>query len=216
MAENVTYHGSWVGDTAEEFKKLPTWGKVAAGLLFVVVAYLGYRQYRAGKSGVSGAATPSTDLTGTGAGGGATLGGVPIIPSGYGSVYNPTTGVLEGYQPITPSQPTGNPPLQGGNPPVSGQVPTQGSTFFGPSGVRHYVATGNESLSDIAKKYGLSSWNSIYAIPQNQKAFGALNSKQAAAYRPPPGAIVTLPGGPGIVQAGGQNGATQLPATRLA
>lgn len=63
-----------------------------------------------------------------------------------------------------------------------------GSTFTGPTGVKHYVTKGGESLSQIASKLGLASWNSIYSIPEN-KANGwlpnGLTATKAAAYQPP-------------------------------
>ena len=126
MAENEVHPGSFVGDSVEEFKKLPTWGKVVVGLLFVGVAYLGYRSYAASKSNI-GTASPSVDTTGGAAlgqgGGGAGIqtvpggntGTVPIFSTPEQPIYNPTSGALEGFQPIstqpqgTPSQPTANP-----------------------------------------------------------------------------------------------------------
>ncbi len=45
MPETV-HPGSWIGDSVEEFKKLPTWGKLAVGGLAIFVVWLGYSAYR--------------------------------------------------------------------------------------------------------------------------------------------------------------------------
>lgn len=219
MAEKEVHPGSFVGDSIEEFKKLPTGGKIVAGVALLGV--IGIAIYERSKAGATTAptsgSTSGVNATGATSGQqGAMIGNVPVVPPNYTSLYNPTTGSLEGYQPIA----------QGPVPPPSQNL-SQGSVFLGPTGVRHYVATGNQSLSQIAQAQGLSSWNSIYAIPQNQRAFGALNSKQAASYVPPAGSYVVLPqvntargGGPdstpSIVQHAGSNGATQVPSSRMA
>ena len=138
MAKDGNVHpGSFVGDSVEEFKKLPTWGKVVVGLLFVGVAYLGYRSYAASKSNI-GQASPSVDTTGAGGaalgGGGAGIqtvpggntGTVPIFNTPEQPIYNPTSGALEGFQPIstqpqgTPNQPTANPLPQQPTTPTTG------------------------------------------------------------------------------------------------
>lgn len=62
-----------------------------------------------------------------------------------------------------------------------------GTTFTGPTGVKHYVTTGNETLSQIAQKLGLSSWNDIYSIPENKQnkwVPAGLTSSAAASYKP--------------------------------
>lgn len=64
-----------------------------------------------------------------------------------------------------------------------------GTTFTGPTGVKHYVTTGNETLTQIAQKLGLQSWNNIYAIPENKKnnwVPSGLTATQAASYKPAP------------------------------
>lgn len=76
------------------------------------------------------------------------------------------------------------------NPPaVSGyQGHAPGSTFTGPTGVKHYVTTGTESLSQIAQKLGLTSYNSIYAIPENKQngwVPSSLTAAKASSYVPP-------------------------------
>lgn len=117
---------------------------------------------------------------------------VPVIPAGYQAIYD-AAGAIVGYEPIPPTAPTGTggivPPSQingtGSNSP--------GSTFKGPTGVLHYVATGGETLSQIASKFHLSGWNAVYGIPDNQRLFGKLNSSQAAQYKPASGQTITLP-----------------------
>lgn len=84
----------------------------------------------------------------------------------------------------TPSTPTSN----------QNTPPQIGTLFKGPTGVEHYVANGNETLSQIAAKLGTGSWNSIYAIPNNQLLFGKMNSVDAAKYKPPAGTQITVPG----------------------
>lgn len=118
MAEDGNVHpGSFVGDSVEEFRKLPTWGKVVVGLLFIGVAYLGYRSYAASKSNI-GQASPGVDTTGgaaLGQGGGAGIqtvpggntGTVPIFNTPEQPIYNPTTGELEGFQPVATTTSTG-------------------------------------------------------------------------------------------------------------
>ncbi len=88
------------------------------------------------------------------------------------------------------------PPVPSVAPPVGPPVPagfTPGATFLGPTGVKHYVATGNQTLSQIASAFALGTWNAIYAIPDNQRIFGRLNATAAAAYVPVDGTYITLP-----------------------
>lgn len=70
MPENVNVHasGSWVGDTLEEFKKLPTWGKVVAGL--VVLAVVTYAIHVYSSRNTANNATSSSPSTGTRTNGG--------------------------------------------------------------------------------------------------------------------------------------------------
>lgn len=132
--------------------------------------------------------------------------------SGLGLAVDPTTGLPYAVEGLVPSGglaggtgvqgppgPTGTiGPVGPGGPPgtIGGTStkPAPGSTFKGPTGVLHYVTTGNETLRDIATKFGAGTWNSIYAIPDNQKLFGAMSSATAAGYKPPSGMVITLPG----------------------
>jgi hypothetical protein len=217
MAEDGNVHpGSFVGDTIEEFRKLPTWGKVLAGLLFIGVAYLGYSQYVKGKSLQPGVAGSTTDTTGTGAGGGTNIGGVPVIPSGYQSVYNPTTGVLEGYQPgqppITGGQnqpPTSNPPLQGGNPPVGGQAFTNplipSGQYKGPSFSNLKPGT-QYTYNGTTYTLNTGGGGRLYGTP--------VGSNQQVLLYGPPSQYHSI-ASPAVVTPGGQNGATQVPTSRV-
>lgn len=78
----------------------------------------------------------------------------------------------------------------GNKPPVTHNP---GSVFKGPTGVLHYVSTGSETLSAIAKKFSTGTWNSIYAIPDNQKILGKMDATQAKNFTPQKGLVITLP-----------------------
>ena len=104
-------------------------------------------------------------------------GTVPVIPSGYSPIYD-NNGNLVGYQPPAPP-PMYTPPAQ--------------QVFTGPSGVKHYTVQQGETLSSIAAKFGLPTWNSLYAIPANQAIFGKLSATQARNYMPRAGTVITLP-----------------------
>lgn len=141
MAEEQTgkevHPGSFVGDTIEEFKKLPTWGKVAVGLVVVAVIVFVWYQKTHGTG---------PNITGT----------QPIpggIPSGDTPVYDPNGNIIGYTQPLgpgggTPSPtPTPSPPPPTPVPPPPGfQWPSQlngmkiwqgtvsHNFFFGPLG----------------------------------------------------------------------------------
>lgn len=94
----------------------------------------------------------------------------------------------------TQTAPTGSTPPTTTPPSTTGHQP--GSTFLGPTGVEHYVATGSETLTQIAQKFNLkNSWNAIYAIPDNQKLFGKMDHTHAAKFSPQNGLVITLPPG---------------------
>jgi len=137
MADTNTevHPGSFVGDSLEEFKKMPTWGKVAVGL--VVLAVVGYVIYQ--KSHASSSTAPN--ITGTIPTGGG-------IPSGATPVYDPNGNII-GYSnpgsPLPPSPtPTPNPPPPTPAPPftwpaaLAGMKIWQGTVshnfFYGPGG----------------------------------------------------------------------------------
>jgi hypothetical protein len=107
---NIHTNGSFVGDSIEEFKKLPTWGKVAAAAVLLVVAYLGYRAYKSGGTSAQSAAAGTASPAGSSSPF-PMVNGVPLLPSGTNPIYDPGGG-LAGYQgpitsgPITPGKPT--------------------------------------------------------------------------------------------------------------
>jgi hypothetical protein len=172
--KKAVHPGSWVGDTVEEVKKLPTWGKFA--LAGVVILVIGIAIYERNKAKQGSSVVPGTT-------GSSSLFGGSQLPGADNSVGSTgSTGSTDGPPPTTTTTTT-----------PAAKLP--GSTFLGPTGVNHYVATGNQSLSQIAQLYGLQSWNSIYAIPDNQKLFGALNTANARTYTPKAGTVITLPGG---------------------
>jgi hypothetical protein len=59
MAEAI-HPGSWLGDSVEEFKKLPTWGKVAVGAAVLGVAAYGIHTYSKNKASSATSATANT------------------------------------------------------------------------------------------------------------------------------------------------------------
>ena len=127
--EGLTHPGSWVGDSLEEFKKLPTWGKIAAGgALVAVVGIAIYEKNKAGKSGVgtalsssgaSGAATtdPNALLGGTQSPFGQIPSGngnsVPLIPWGDTPIFDKLGNLIGWQQPGPTPTPTPNPPPKG-------------------------------------------------------------------------------------------------------
>jgi hypothetical protein len=183
------------GDLIQEFKnaKPPEKAVIIGG----VVAIVGIAWYLHSKSQASQGATGQGDQSATQSqvSGWPTVGPnqTPVLPQGYNPIFDPS-GNLVGYGPSTPTPSTNV---------IVSSKPTQylGGAFLGPSGVNHYTATGNQTLSQIASQFGLTSWNSIYAIPANQQLFGNLNSTQAANYKPTAGTTITLPGG--TAKAGG-------------
>ncbi len=122
---NVTYHGSAFGDIAEEWHKLPTWGKFAVGGLFVAVAGIGLYEYNKNKSsGVtpsgSSAGSPA-DLSGAGANQfptvpGGNTGTVPVLPGGVCPVFD-SSGNLVAFGPCTGATGGTNNPPGGTTPP---------------------------------------------------------------------------------------------------
>lgn len=106
MAE--VHPGSFVGDSVEEFKKLPTWGKWAIGLILVGVA--AYALYQRSQGQTAQQAAAST------AGGSATgsnspfpmVGNLPVLPSNVNPVYDPN-GNPVGFQQTPPPLPIPTP-----------------------------------------------------------------------------------------------------------
>ncbi len=124
-------HGSWLGDAASEWRKLPTGGKIAVGLVGLAVIGVGYYEFTKGKSsGISPSGTnaPSgADLSGAGAGQyptvpGGNTGTVPILPGGVCPIFD-SSGNLVAFGPCTGSTSGTNQP-PGPTPSPSGDCPT--------------------------------------------------------------------------------------------
>lgn len=148
MAGEGVKPGSWVGDSVEEFKKLPPWGKGLAALALIGAAGIGFYEYQKSKnSGTAvsstGSTTAATDPNAaagglqspfgqvpTSAGNGST---VPVIPWGDTPIFD-GQGNLIGWRQPNPNQPPGF-TLPAG---LSGMKVWQGTKthdfWFGPKG----------------------------------------------------------------------------------
>lgn len=172
MTEDTGVHpGSWVGDSVEEFKKLPTWGKVGVGILFVGVAYLGYKAYsNRGSSGTALTMQGNLQPTNNQPGGSSPFpqvqsgdSSVPLLPSNVNPLFN-SSGGLVGYQ--SGYTPSSTPPDQVGATPNSPSlVETIRNRFTGntsdydkahPEGVpvRSSPSSGNNVIGSLG--YGAS------------------------------------------------------------
>lgn len=106
MSEEI-HPGSFVGDTVEEFKKLPLWGKVVVGAIGLVVVYLLYKKFTSGGGTSTSGTQPAMSPSGaqspfpTVQSGGSS---VPVIPSGVNPVYDQSGG-LTAFQTAAPSAP---------------------------------------------------------------------------------------------------------------
>jgi hypothetical protein len=134
-------------DAVEEFKKLPTGGKIAIGGIVVLVGYLGYRAYEANAaSNAASQQASAADTSGTNSGYASVPGpggsSIPILPSGLTPLFD-ANGNLIGWQqtgqgttpPVTPPTSTGGGSSGSGsgsqNPFFSNaQISQQGSNFF--------------------------------------------------------------------------------------
>lgn len=126
MAE--MHPGSWLGDSVEEFKKLPTWGKVLAVGTLGLVAFLGYSAYRnrAASSGNSQATSlqPTSNAPGSSSPF-SMIGNDPLLPSNVNPLYDPQGNLVafqQGAAPGSAPTSTATPPSQVGstpNPPSS-------------------------------------------------------------------------------------------------
>lgn len=179
---------AWFSDAISEFKNLPPVGKGAVIVALIGVAGIGFYEYRKNATANSGTQPQALSNTSNGLPA-SSFGGVDLS-----SLATSIAGLINTQQPGSTSPPTTSGQTTGGTL-VSGKVNPTGSTFTGPSGVLHYITTGKESLSQIASEFGLQSYNSIYAIPDNQKILGKLNSTSAKSYIPKSGTVITLPQG---------------------
>jgi hypothetical protein len=110
--------GSWIGDSVEEFKKLPTWGKFAAVGVLAVVVFLAIRARSASSTAQKAAAsTASTDPLGT-AGAATTgtqspfpmVGNLPVIPNNVNPIFDSAGNPIAYQQGPAPTVPGGAPP----------------------------------------------------------------------------------------------------------
>lgn len=179
----------------------PVWGWLLIGVAGVGVGYFIIKRQQGIPTGTQAsdttAGTVAADSTGLQPSNGVVgpgdpfpqvpvgQGTVPVIPPGYHGVYD-SNGNLVAWEPDQPTPPTS--PQQ------------QSLIHLGPTGVKHYTVMQGETLSSIAAKFGLQSWNSIYAIPVNQKTLNAQNNNkplsaaQARVFMPRAGTDITLPG----------------------
>jgi hypothetical protein len=121
MPENI-HPGSFVGDSVEEFKKLPTWGKVLAAAGLGLAAYLGYRAYQSNAASAQSAAAGTAGISSTTAGTQSPfpmVGNLPLLPNNVNPVYDSSGNPIAYQQGPTPPPPTPapNPPPVSGGPP---------------------------------------------------------------------------------------------------
>lgn len=170
MAGEV-HPGSWLGDSVEEFKKLPPWGKVAVGGIFVVVAYLGYSAYKNGvaNSGSSQATTlPATSNAPGSSSPFSMVGNTPLLPSDVNPLYDPS-GNLVAYQQgssVPASAPTSSVPTSAPTPTQVGATPNPPSTNPVKAVAGYLGLLGPNAQVNIAKD-GLAS-DSTYVNAQGQ------------------------------------------------
>lgn len=157
--------GSWIGDSVEEFKKLPTWGKFAILAVFVVAGYLFYRW----KTNAASATTSSTvGAASTGVG----------LPAG---ATDPTTGTTTDMSGTSSNNPSPTPPTQGGGNPPPGAPVTPPTHTGGPAPtprphppaptLKTYTVVHGDTLSGIAARlHYQGGWQALYA--KNQGVIG--------------------------------------------
>ncbi len=201
MAEGINLHanGSWIGDSLDEFKKLPTWGKFALVAVVGVVVYLAIRARNAATAqSAAGTALQSTTGSGgigsTGSSAGGTqspypsVNGLPVLPSNTNPLYGPG-GDLVGFQTAPPATTaTTSPPA---TTPVAKPTPAPTGTPAKP--VPKSTGTGNP------------------LVPQGVKVPGTLGSNYSyngATYTIVPGGGGRIWGVPGKVSASAATGAS--------
>lgn len=158
MAEGTEIHpGSFVGDSIEEWKKLPTWGKIAVGVALAVVAYLAIRARSQTAQQAASSTAASPDASGTTAGTQSPfpmVNGLPLLPSNVNPVYDSTGNPVAFQQsplqgPTNPTSPTqtGVPPTQT-KPPVATPLPPKPALPVSP------VVNTKQPLSTFAGSHG--------------------------------------------------------------
>jgi nucleoid-associated protein YgaU len=171
MAEDVK-PASWVGDTVEEFKRLPTWGKIAIAVVFIGVAVFAYIQLKnasANNSTTSSTGNSSgTDLS-------SLLGSAnnPSLPPTTNTGSTPPTsggtgaGAGIGAPTMTPTAPASPPPFLTGQPIISptkvtAPAPTPLKPPSAPK-LQTYTVQSGDTLSGIASKLKIAGgWQALY------------------------------------------------------
>lgn len=130
----------WIEDSIEEFRKLPTAGKIAVGGVAVGVAVLAYAQYRASAGSAASSTSPASTST-NGDTSGLTGLGVPSLSSSPADWAN---WFAQGLT-IPPGGQTsdGAPPSVTGSAPASNPV----ASFTAPAGAAAAVATSAATAS---------------------------------------------------------------------
>jgi nucleoid-associated protein YgaU len=138
---------------AEQFKQLPTGGKIAIVGVFVLVAGIGYYEYTKGKSSGIGASSPTTTLGGS-TGVGSQL---PTLPFGTTALTDANGNPVAFINPQTPTTPTPSPPIilmphppsPPPTPPVSNPTPPRPPS----SASTRYTVRPGDTLWGIAAHY---------------------------------------------------------------
>lgn len=173
--------GSWIGDTINEFKQLPTWGKFAVGGIAVAVAGLGWYEYRkkSAAAGNTGAATAGAALTG-----GGNLPGTDIpqnVIGGPGAPIIGPQGPAGAPGPTGPPGPAGTPGPTGAPTPTPAPAPAPVPTVAKPPAPRpvqptppklqSYTVVHGDNLSAIAARLHIrGGWQALYN--QNRTVIG--------------------------------------------
>lgn len=213
MAEGTEIHpGSFVGDSVEEWKKLPTWGKIAVGVALAVVAYLAWRAHNQTAQQAASSTAASPDTSGTTAGTQSPfpmVNGLPLLPSNVNPVYdNAGNPVAFQQAPLqTPTNPTS--PTQTGAPPAPSQpkpgpLPQQPNK---PALPVSPVVKANRPVSSFAGSHGNTMNGSgsttphiTSEVPQNKPPKQNPPAPPPAANQPP---YINNPFGPGNWPGGG-------------
>lgn len=108
MAENLEHPGSFVGDTVEEFRKLPPWGKAALAAGIGLLVYLFWRSRQNSAQQAASQAVPAATGSQSPY---PNVNGVPLLPSNVNPVYDPNGQLVSFQTAATPTSGT-TPPVQ--------------------------------------------------------------------------------------------------------
>jgi hypothetical protein len=151
----VKANGSWIGDIRDEWDKLPTWGKIAAAGVLVVVAYLAWRARAASSSAQNAAAsTAGAATTGTQSPF-PMVGNLPVLPNNVNPVFDSTGNPIAYQQGPPPPTSTGITGLFGLAAPVSVfNVKNPPQTYKGPNGVTYKLNYGGTGANGQQRIWG--------------------------------------------------------------